>query len=72
MLLAKTRSMMNLYMIGTIGKMHEREIHCKGAQNDGASKEEIRTIIHIIGFYCGMPPALECFRVAKRVMNQNE
>ena len=69
---AKTRSMMNLSMIGALGKMHEWEIHCKGAINNGVSKEEIRAIIHVIGIYCGVPQALECFRVAKRVIDQNE
>ena len=43
---AKTRSMMNLSMIGALGKMHEWD--------------------------CGVPQALECFRVAKRVIDQNE
>ena len=27
----KTRSMMNLAMLGALGKMHEWEIHCRGA-----------------------------------------
>lgn len=27
----KTRSMMNLSMIGALGKMHEWETHCRGA-----------------------------------------
>ena len=27
----KTRSMMNLAMIGALGKMHEWETHCRGA-----------------------------------------
>ena len=69
---AKTRSMINLSMIGALGKMHEWEIHCKGALNNGVSKEEIRAIIHVIGIYCGVPQALECFRVAKRVIDQND
>ena len=49
----KTRSMMNLSMIGALGKMHEWEIHCRGAINNGVSKEEVRAIIHVIGIYCG-------------------
>ena len=63
----KTRSMMNLSMIGALGKMNEWEIHCRGALKNGVSKEQIRAIIHIIGIYCGVPQALECFRVAKKV-----
>ena len=56
---AKTRSMMNLSMIGALGKMHEWEIHCKGAINNGVSVEEIRAIIHVIAIYCGVPQSLE-------------
>ena len=35
---AKTRSMMNLAMIGALGKMHEWEIHCRGALNNGVTQ----------------------------------
>ena len=60
--------MMNLAMIGALGKMPEWEIHCRGAINNGVTQEEIRAIIHVIGIYCGVPQALECFRVAKAVL----
>ena len=66
----KTRSMMNLAMIGALGKMKEWEIHCRGALKNGVSKEQIRAIIHVIGIYCGVPQALECFRVAKKVFSE--
>ena len=69
---AKQRSMMNLAMIGALGKMHEWEIHCKGALNNGVNKNEIRAIIHVVGIYCGVPQALECFRVAKKVLEATE
>ena len=39
---AKTRSMINLAMFGALGKMHERETHCRGALNNGPSWDEIR------------------------------
>ncbi len=65
---AKTRSMMNLTMIGALDKMHEWEIHCRGALKNGVSKEEIRSIVHVIGIYCGVPQALTCFRVARKVL----
>ena len=64
---AKTRSMMNLAMIGALGKMTEWEIHLKGAIKNGVSKEEVRAIIHVVGIYCGVPQSLECFRVAMRI-----
>jgi len=67
---AKTRSLMNLSMIGALGKMHEWEIHCRGAIRNGVSVEEIRATIHIVGIYCGVPQALECFRVARAVLTE--
>ena len=67
---AKTRSMMNLAMIGALGKMNEWETHCRGALNNGVSKEEIRAIIHVIAIYCGVPQGLECFRAARKVLEE--
>ncbi len=67
---AKTRSMMNLAMLGALGKMHEWEIHCKGAITNGVSVGEIRAIIHVVGIYCGVPQALECFRAARKVLKE--
>lgn len=67
---AKTRSLMNLAMLGALGRLHEWETHCRGALNNGASKEEIRAAIHAVGIYCGVPMALECFRVARKVLEE--
>ena len=69
---SKTRSMMNLSMIGALGKMTEWELHCKGAINNGVTKEEIRAIIHVIGIYCGVPQAIECFRTARKILEEEE
>lgn len=69
---AKTRSMMNLAMIGALGKMREWEIHCRGAIGNGVSVEELRAIIHVVGIYCGVPQAVECFRVARKVLEEEK
>ena len=67
---AKTRSMMNLSMIGALGKMTEWELHCRGAIKNGVTREELRAIIHVIGIYCGVPQALECMRAARNVIEE--
>ena len=67
---AKTRSMMNLAMIGALGKMNEWELHCRGAINNGCTVEEIRAIIHVVALYCGVPQGLECFRAARKVLDE--
>jgi 4-carboxymuconolactone decarboxylase len=66
----KTRSMMNLAMLGALGKMHEWEIHCRGAITNGVSVAEIRAIIHVVAIYCGVPQSLECFRAARKVLDE--
>ena len=43
-----------------------------GAINNGVTQDEIRAIIHVIGIYCGVPQALECFRVARKVLNEQQ
>ncbi|MEK9959812.1 MAG: carboxymuconolactone decarboxylase family protein, partial [Pelagibacteraceae bacterium] len=49
----KTRSMMNLTMIAALGKMHEWELHFRGAVKNGVTKEQLRAIVHVIAIYCG-------------------
>jgi|SRR6056297_891145 len=68
----KTRSMMNLAMLGALGKMHEWELHCRGAINNGVSLGEIRAICHVVAIYCGVPQAHECLRSARKVLEEHE
>lgn len=67
----KTRSLMNLAMLGGLGRMQEWELHCRGALNNGVTKEQIRAAIHVVAIYCGVPAALECFRAARKVLKEN-
>jgi len=63
----KTRSMLNLAMIAALNRMHEWELHLRGAINNGVSKDEIQAVLHQVAVYCGAPVGVECFRIAKRV-----
>ena len=68
----KTRSLMNLTMIAALGKMHEWELHLRGAVTNGVTVEEIRAVIHAIAIYCGVPQGVECFRIARDVLQELE
>ena len=68
----KTRSMLNLTMIAALNRMHEWELHLKGAIRNGVTKEEIQAILHQVAIYCGIPAGVECFRIAKRVFAEME
>jgi 4-carboxymuconolactone decarboxylase len=63
----KTRSMLNLAMLGALGKEHELKLHINGALNNGVSQSEIREVFLQVAIYCGVPAAVVCFRCAKEV-----
>ena len=67
---AKTRSMMNLTMLAALGKMDEFEVHLKGALTNGVSINEIKSILHVIAIYCGVPQGVECFKIARIVLEE--
>jgi 4-carboxymuconolactone decarboxylase len=66
----KTRSMLNLVMLTALNRSHELGIHVRGAVNNGCSPEEISECLLQAAVYCGVPAALEAFRVADRVLEE--
>ena len=67
---AKTRSMMNLTMLAALGKMDEFEVHLKGALTNGVNVNEIKSILHVIAIYCGVPQGGECFKIARVILEE--
>ena len=63
----KTRSMLNVTMIAALNRMHEWELHFRGAMVNGVSRDELKAILNQIAIYCGVPVAVECYRIAKKV-----
>ena len=64
--------MLNLVMLACLGRMHEWELHLKGALTNGVTKDEIQAILHQIAIYAGVPLAVECFRAARKVFAEIE
>jgi 4-carboxymuconolactone decarboxylase len=64
----RDRSILNLGMIACLGRMHEFEIHFRGALRNGLTPKELSAILRQIAVYCGFPAAVECHRVAKQVL----
>lgn len=64
----RERSILNLGMIAALGKMHEFELHLRGAIRNGLTKEELRAVLIQIAVYCGIPVGVDCFRTAKQVI----
>jgi 4-carboxymuconolactone decarboxylase len=48
------------------------KLHLKGALNNGCTKEEIREVLLQSAIYCGVPAALDSFRIAREVFKEAE
>jgi len=63
----KTRSIINLAMLTALNRPHEIKLHLRGAINNGLTKEEIREVLLQTAIYCGVPAAIDSFRIAREV-----
>ncbi len=66
----RTRSMLNLAMITALNRPHELEIHVRGALRNGLTRDEIKEILLHTAIYCGAPAAIDAFRVARKVLDE--
>jgi len=66
----KTRSLINLAMLTALNRPHEVRLHLKGALNNGCSREEIMEVLLQTAIYCGVPAAIDSFRLAREVFNE--
>lgn len=65
-----TRSMLNLAMLTALGKPHELKLHVRGAIRNGLTKAQISEVLLQTAIYCGVPAAIESFRVAKETFRE--
>jgi len=68
----KTRSIVTVAMLVAAGKMHELNIHVRGALNNGVTPQELQEIFLHASVYCGFPAALDAFRTAAEVVDAKE
>ena len=68
----KTRSMLNLAMISVLNRPHELKAHIKGALVNGVTRVEIREILLQVAIYCGVPAAVDSFRIAREAFAELE
>jgi 4-carboxymuconolactone decarboxylase len=68
----RERSILNLGMIASLGKMEEFQTHVRGALRNGLTPNEIRAVLTQIAVYCGIPVGVDCFRLAKAVLSEGK
>jgi 4-carboxymuconolactone decarboxylase len=66
----KTRSIINLAMLTALNRPHEIKLHVRAALNNGLTKPEISEIFLQTAIYCGVPAAIDSFRIAREVFKE--
>jgi 4-carboxymuconolactone decarboxylase len=64
----KQRSLLNIGILTALNRPHELKLHTQGALNNGCTEEEIREVLLQTAIYCGVPAAVDSFRVVKDVI----
>ena len=68
----RTRSFLNLAMLCALNRPHELKLHVRGALNNGLTKDEIKDVFLQVAIYCGVPAAIDGFRVARETFKELE
>lgn len=66
----KQRSLNNLCMLAALNRGHEFGLHLKGALKNGCTLDEIKETLMQVAIYCGMPAAVEAFRIARKILEE--
>jgi len=66
----RTRSLLNLAMIAALNKPNELKGHVRGAITNGVTKDEIQEVFLQVAIYCGVPAAMDAFRIAREAFKE--
>jgi 4-carboxymuconolactone decarboxylase len=68
----RERSLVNIGMLTALNRSHELGVHVRGALTNGCTVSEIQETLLQAAIYCGVPAAMEAFRVAEEVIGHVE
>lgn len=66
----RTRSIINLAMLTALNRPNEVKLHVRGALHNGLTKADIMEVFLQTMIYCGVPAAVESFRIAREVFKE--
>lgn len=68
----RDRSLLNIAILGTLGRNAELALHLRGAVRNGVTPDEIRDALIQLAIYAGVPAGVESFRIAQDVLENPE
>jgi len=66
----KTRHLLTIAMMATLGKEHELAMHIRATQNTGVTPEEVKEVLLQVAIYAGVPAANTAMAIAKRIYKE--
>ena len=67
----RERSLLNLGMLASMGKIEELKLHVRGAINNGLSVDDIKEALLQVAIYAGVPASLSAFKAAQAVLKED-
>ena len=61
----RTRSLITIAILASLGHEHELGLHVRATRNTGATVDDIREVLMQVAVYAGVPCANAAFRIAK-------
>jgi 3-oxoadipate enol-lactonase/4-carboxymuconolactone decarboxylase len=65
----KTRHLLTIAMMATLGKEHELAMHIRATKNTGVTPSEIKEVLLQVAVYAGVPAANSAIAIAKQVLS---
>ena len=66
----KTRHLLTIAMLATLGHQKELAMHIRATTNTGVSRDDVKEVLLQVAIYAGIPAANAAFAVAKRVYRE--
>ena len=68
----RERALINLAMLTAVGRTEEIKIYLRAAPNVGVTRDDIREVFMQTAVYCGIPAALDSFRLAQKFFEDED
>lgn len=68
----KTRHLLTIAMLATLGNHEELAMHIRATCNTGVTRDEVREVLLQVAVYAGIPAANAAVAIAKRVFGEME
>ena len=62
----RTRSMLTIAMLASLGRVDELAAHIRATRNTGVTQDEVKEVLLQVAVYAGAPAANSAFAVAKK------